>query len=108
MKLIHPLGAIACAAALLLAGCSGNGSRASMSSEGSSSLTQAQMAEVDLALAMTRAIEESTNPGWLVLQAHGMTPIQFEDLMGEIASNSAMSRAFVAKAKTEHVANADR
>jgi len=106
MKLIHSVGVIACSTALLLAGCSGNGSKSSMSSREPASLTPAQTAEVDLALAMTRLIQESTNPGWLVLQEHCMTEGQFEDLMFEIASNPAMSREFVTKAAVSHVATA--
>jgi hypothetical protein len=88
---------LAAAMTALVAGCGPNGN----SGPGSASTTPrptatASSPKVDKAVAITRDLEGNDQADQ-VLQKHGMTEQQFEDLMYEIASDPVMSEQYAAK-----------
>jgi hypothetical protein len=85
---------------MTLTGCSGEtGSPPSESSSAAipRTLTPEQQAKVDKAAAVARALEAPGQTPDQVLQQHGMTEQQFNDLLFEIAEDEAMSAAYDAK-----------
>jgi hypothetical protein len=95
MKLTTMKLVVATAAALLVLNACGPGSTTSSAPPANPAPT-ASSPKVDKAVAVARDLESSDQVDQ-VLQKHGLTEQQFEDLMYEIASDPALSEQYSAK-----------